>query len=67
MEHKIYTVDVVSITDEEKNKTEVGTITSENGVITAVTNSGGQALATGWKVGVPAPVGDLMIPTTVDS
>ena len=67
MEHKIYTVDVVSITDEEKNKTEVGAITSENGVITAVTNSGGQALATGWKVGVPAPVGDLMIPTTVDS
>ena len=26
MEHKIYTVDVVSITDEEKNKTEVGAI-----------------------------------------
>ena len=67
MEHKIYTVDVVSITDEEKNKTEVGAITSENGVITAVTNSGGQALATGWTVGVPAPAGDVMIPTTVDS
>tara|TARA_B100000579_G_C22733860_1_gene805660 strand:- start:68 stop:271 length:204 start_codon:yes stop_codon:yes gene_type:complete len=67
MEHKIYTVDVVSITDEEKNKTEVGTITSENGVVTAVSNSGGQALATGWTVGVPAPAGDLMIPTTVDS
>ena len=67
MEHKIYTVDVVSITDEEKYKTEVGTITSENGVVTAVSNSGGQALATGWIVGVPAPAGDVMIPTTVDS
>lgn len=67
MEHKIYTVDVVSITDEEKNKKEVGTITSENGVVTAVSNSGGQALSTGWTVGVPAPVGDVMIPTTVDS
>ena len=67
MEHKIYTVDVVSITDEEKNKTEVGTITSENGVVTAVSNSGGQALSTGWTVGVPAPAGDVMIPTTVDS
>ena len=66
MEHRIYTIDIVSITGEERNKIEVGTITSEDGVVTDITNSGGQALAAGWEVGVPAPVGDVIIPTLLD-
>ena len=65
MEHKIYTVDIVIETEEEKNKTQVGTITSEDGIITDVDDADGKAI--GWAIGNSAPVGDLYIPTLVEN
>ena len=38
MEHKIYTVEFEVGSEEEKNKTQVGTITSTDGIITATAN-----------------------------
>ena len=64
MEHKIYTVAIVIATEEEKNKTQDGTITSENGVITAIKDDDAKAL--GWAVGNAAPEGDLYIPTLIE-
>lgn len=63
MEHKIYTITISFPSETESNKVQVGTMTSVDEVITAITNSGGQALATGWKVNGPAPSGDLFFPT----
>ena len=62
MEHKIYTVEFEVGSEEEKNKIQVGTITSTDGIITAIDNSGGQAQSTGWIVGGSATIGDLYIP-----
>ena len=67
MEHKIYTVEIVISTDSEKSRTQVGTITSVDGVITSIDNAGGQAHNAGWEVGSEAPSGDLFVATMVES
>ena len=67
MEHKIYTTEIVISTNSEKSRTQVGTITSVDGVITSIDNAGGQAHTTGWKVGSQAPSGDLFVATMVES
>ncbi len=67
MEHKIYLTEIVISTDSEKSRTQVGIITSVDGVITSIGNTGGQAHNAGWQVGSPAPNGDLFIATMVES
>ena len=67
MEHKIYTTEIVISTNSEKSRTQVGTITSSDGVITSIDNAGGQAHNAGWKVGSAAPNGDLFVATMVES
>jgi len=67
MNHKIYTVEIVISTDSEKSKTQVGIITSADGIITHISDSAGQASAAGWEVGSAAPNGDLFIGTMVES
>ena len=67
MEHKIYTVEIVISTESEKSRTQVGIITSSNGIITHISDSAGQADTAGWEVGSSAPNGDLFIATMVES
>ena len=66
MEHKVYTVDIVLPTEEEKNKVQVGIITTNDGKITAVSSVSGIAEDYGWVVGRSAPHGDVFIPTIVN-
>ena len=65
MEHKVYTIDIVSLTEEEKNKVQVGIITTTNGKITAVSSDSGIAEQYGWVVGRDAPFGDVFISTHI--
>lgn len=51
--------------DEEKNKVQVGIITTTDGKITAVSSNSGIAEDYGWVVGRDAPFGDVFIPTIV--
>ena len=67
MEHKVYTVDIVLPTEEEKNKVQVGIITTTDGKITAVSGVSGIAEEYGWVVGRAAPFGDVYIPTIITS
>ena len=67
MEHKVYTYDIVLPTEEEKNKVQVGIITTTDGKITAVSSVSGIAEEYGWVVGRAAPFGDVYIPTIVSS
>ena len=67
MEHKVYTIDIVLSTEEEKNKVHVGIITTTDGKITAVSSVSGIAEEYGWVVGRAAPFGDVYIPTIVSS
>ena len=57
MEHKVYTIDIVMPSDEEKNKVQVGIITTTGGKITAVSSNSGIAEDYGWVVGRDAPLG----------
>ena len=67
MEHKVYTIDIVIPSEEEKNKVQVGIITTTNGKITAVSSVSGIAEEYGWVVGRDAPHGDVYIPTIISS
>ena len=67
MEYKVYTVDIVLPTEEEKNKVQVGIITTTDGKITAVSRVSGIAEEYGWVVGRAAPFGDVFIPTIITS
>ena len=67
MEHKVYTVDIVLPAEEEKNKVQVGIITTTEGKITAVSSVSGIAEEYGWVVGRAAPFGDVYIPTIISS
>ena len=50
MEHKVFTYDIVLPTEEEKNKVQVGIITTTDGKITAVSSVSGIAEEYGWVV-----------------
>ena len=65
MEHNVYTIDIVSLTEEEKNKVQVGIITTTDGKITAVSSDSGIAEQYGWVVGRDAPFGDVFIATHI--
>ena len=67
MEHKVFTYDIVLPTEEEKNKVQVGIITTTDGKITAVSSGSGIAEEYGWVVGRAAPFGDVYIPTIISS
>tara|TARA_B100000575_G_scaffold277578_1_gene264028 strand:+ start:739 stop:945 length:207 start_codon:yes stop_codon:yes gene_type:complete len=67
MEHKVYTIDIVLPSEEEKNKVQVGIITTTDGKITAVSSNSGIAEQYGWVVGRDAPHGDVFIPTIKSS
>ena len=67
MEHKVYTIDIVIPSEEEKNKVQVGIITTTDGKITAVSSVSGIAEEYGWVVGRAAPHGDVFIPTVVST
>ena len=67
MEHKVFTYDIVLPTEEEKNKVQVGIITTTDGKITAVSSVSGIAEEYGWVVGRTAPFGDVYIPTIITS
>ena len=67
MEHKIFKVEFEIGSEEEKNKSQIGTITSTDGKITAIDNSGGELQSSGWSVGGTAPIGDLYLSTISSS